>query len=305
MKTDAVIAGDALFDYQYWVKRIPGRGEDETILSQAENSGGAGLNTAFALASLGIKVTMLASIGTDGAGGELFRRMEKAGIDTSLVRRKGVTGYTIAIVDEEAERTMLSCRGASADVLQMTDAVRDTIRAARLLFISGYLLLDGGQAAFALACAKCAKSSGTIVMMDATPVIARADPLLVQTLLKTTDIFLPNKRELELVSGFQDTEKALSHIAETVPCIALKLGAAGSIMRMAKGFPLADGSRASRSVYSRAAAQRIAAVDTTGAGDAFNAGIAAAYLAGDYPENWLAKANALAARVVSQKGAAL
>jgi sugar/nucleoside kinase (ribokinase family) len=305
MKTDAIIAGDALFDYQYWVKRMPSPGEDETILSQAENAGGAGLNTAFALASQGIGAALLGSIGSDGAGGELFRRMEKAGIDTSLVRRGGITGYTITMVDEQAERTMFSYRGVSADALQVTDTVRAAIRDARLLFLSGYLLLDRDQAAFALACAECAKSNGTIVMVDATPAITHIAPVLLQTLLTVTDIFLPNKRELEMVSGFQDAEAALPYMAETVPCIALKLGAAGSIMVIAEGFPLADGSRTRCPVYSRAAAQKIAAVDTTGAGDAFNAGVAAAYLAGDRPENWRAKANALAARVVSQKGAAL
>src|SRR5262249_10322521 len=77
--------------------------------------------------------------------------------------------------------------------------------------------------------------------------------------LRRCDIFLPNQAELCAIAGTPDIEAALEQMAGRVPCVAVKLGAQGALAR--HGAELA-----------RALPPPLAAVDTTGAGDSFDAG---------------------------------
>jgi len=300
-KQGAVVVGDALVDKQYWVKRMPQPGEDVPILSARSHTGGSAMNTAMALGFLDTPVSFAGRIGSDDDGRGLIQTMETAGVDTSCVLAEGQTGYTLAMIDETGERTMFSCRGASAQPLVLTAKLKLALYNARVLMLSGYLLQNEEQASFALEAAKAVKTAGGIVAFDPSPVVGSVDQKTLRDMLAQTDMLLPNLAELEAMAGTGDIVRAMALLK--VPCIALKKGGSGAQLALRRNFILADGKPAGLNAMHTAAPIPTEVVDTTGAGDAFNAGVLASYLRGEKPESWIVRGNALAARVIAREGA--
>lgn len=147
---EVLAIGDVLMDYQYWVDRFPQRGGDVKILMSSCSPGGSAANTAFSLALLGIRCGFCGRIGKDAAGRRVEERMRNAGLDLSCMQYGDDTGYTVTIIDDRSERTMLSFRGAAGEPLELTAALRQTLQTVRVLLLSGYLLADAAQARFAV-----------------------------------------------------------------------------------------------------------------------------------------------------------
>ncbi|GHU23184.1 hypothetical protein FACS1894172_19700 [Spirochaetia bacterium] len=293
-----LVIGDALVDQCVWVKKMPARGSDETILSSAEHSGGSALNTSFRLSGLGVLTGFCGCIGDDESGRNLLKKMHDSGIDTSLVRTEpGSTGHTITIIDGQGERTMLSDRGLSARSLILTDEIREKIRQIRLLCLSGYWLIDPAQTEFVIQCAAYARSQGVTVMLDPCPTIRTVEPATVRRILDVIDIFAPNRDELAAVTGTDDIEKSFSTLETVIPALLLKMGAKGSMLQLSTNFPKPAVPGSSRRF--RAPAPHVTPINTTGAGDVYNAAFIASYLSGKTPEEWLRDANACAAEWVA------
>jgi len=142
-------------------------------------------------------------------------------------------------------------------------------------------------------------------MLDASPVISNLDAATRKKMLELTDILSPNIAELRAITGEQNIDKAIEIAKKMVKCIALKMGGKGSRLLMSKGFPLAGKTYTGDDLDIYCDARHTDVIDTTGAGDAFNAGFASSYLAGNPPSAWLNAANNAASKVVGQKGAAL
>lgn len=299
---EVLIIGDALIDHQYWVHEMPKSGEDVAILSSASHSGGSAANTAIALQKQGVSCAFCGRLGNDKFGSDIMKQMEEIGIDVLCIQYSGDTGYTLAIIDRHGERTMLSYRNAYAFRPVLTNELLKTIHKARVLFLSGYMLTDKQQADFVIEAAGYAKEKGCYVMLDASPVIGQADSAIVSSVLSLTDVILPNRLELEMLSKTTDLSSGLERLHEYVPCIALKLGGKGSRMSITPGFPMPDGRITNSRKEYFSEAEPTAVVDTTGAGDSFNAGFTASFLRSDAPDKWIKNGNVLASRMVARKG---
>lgn len=293
--------GDALIDRQYWVDAWPKAGEDVPILSTRRNTGGSAANTAIMLAKQHVPCFFCGCVGDDEDGNCLTANLNAEGVDTSCILQSGSTGFCVAVIDSTGERTMLSYRGASGTPIRVTPLLEKSIAAVSVVLMSGYLLSNAKQASAALCIAKTAKRAGGMVALDPSPMIGKADKDVLARLLGNTDILLPNAGELRTMAATDDAAEALKTLP--VPCIAVKKGAGGAALAIKAGFRLAQGQAQALQTY-EAAAQHVQAVDTTGAGDAFNAGFIASYLRGDAPDMWIQNGNALAAQVIVRKGAA-
>lgn len=292
---DVLAIGDMLMDYQYWVERFPQPGGDVKILMSSCSPGGSAANTVFSLGMLGVRCGFCGRIGRDKAGEGIEERMRAAGLDLGCMQYGEATGYTVTIIDDHSERTMLSFRGAAGEPLGMTPALREALRKVRVLLLSGYLLADAVQARFAVEAAQIMREAGGLVALDASPNIESVPSQTLQAALAVTDLLLPNRREMQAITGIRDVKDGMEVLLGRVPIVALKLGAEGAMLGIRDRYP--------ETGRWHAPAVKVAPVDTTGAGDAFNAGLLASFLRGENPANWLRAGNALAARAISRKGA--
>ena len=302
---DAAILGDALIDYQYWVAKLPSTGGDETISMSNKSCGGSAANTAIALGQLHLRTAFCGRVGADDNGRWIVEKMKTAGVDISCMQYSESTGYVISIIDENSERTMFSYRGVSAIPLEYSPALQLTLQNTKLLLVSGYSLMHPEQADFSLSAAKETHLAGGLVALDPSPVIGQIDVIILEKMLDVTDVIMPNKSEMELITGIDDIMTGVLDLLTRVPCIALKLGSEGSMAAIRKGFISPVGIVFPADIILRAPAVPVTAVDTTGAGDAFNAGFIASMFQRTDPQKWIERGNDLAAKVVGQKGATI
>lgn len=302
---DVAVIGDALIDYQYWVKNMPPVGGDEMISMSNKSSGGSAANSAIALGIQHIRTAFCGRVGSDENGQWIKDRMTASGVDISCMQYGESTGYVLSVIDKSSERTMLSFRGASAEPLVYTPELQQMLQSTKLLLISGYSLMNPRQASLSLTAAHETHMAGGLVALDTSPVIAQIAPDILNQMLDVTDIILPNKSELKAMTDAEDIAAGIEKLLARVPCIGLKLGSEGSMAAIRAGFVSPCGVTFIANTICRAAANRVIPIDTTGAGDAFNAGFIAALLQSAEPQRWIENGNELAAKVVSQKGASL
>ena len=309
----AIVLGDALLDHVYRIEAVPPVGGDAVIRSSEKHPGGAGLNTSIGLALLGVPCYLPTTVGDDEEGRYLRRHLGSAGVDVSHVRFQGTTGHVLSFVDCGGERTMFSYRGAASIPLDMTPGLREALECAPLILVSGYCLQDARQAAPCLDAAERVGDAGGVVAFDPTPVVGQLARDVLDHMLTIADVVLANASELRTLSGCESVDSGIQSILELTPCLGLKLGRRGSIVALgptartsclgaASGLRLAE---LSAPAIFECPARQIKAVDTTGAGDAFNAGFLASLLYGLPPRAWGEWGNSMAAQVVVKKGAFL
>jgi ribokinase len=225
--------------------------------------GGSAANTARWLGRLGARSTLIAAVGRDATGRALVDAVRGDGVTVRVSRVAGARTARIAVmVGPEGERSFVPDRGA-ADLLGPGDLKPDWFAGARALHLPIYSLLgaplgDAGRRAIELA-----RSAGALVSVD----LASIGPLMARgrrgahELVATTapDILFATSAEAEALLG----GGSLDGLLEVARIAVLKRGSKGATVLARSG--------AERLRFEVATAP-IAAADTTGAGDAFDAG---------------------------------
>lgn len=231
--------------------------------------GGSAANTAAWAATLGAEVALLARVGTDT--GEWHRgHLREAGVRTHLrVDPDHPTAVIIVMVDAAGERTMLTNRGAGGR-LGPADWDDGLLGGVARLHLSGYTLFtEAGRELVRLA-VRAAAEHGVRVSVDpaSTGFLAGfgTDRFLRAT--AAADVIVPNQDEALLLTGESEPEAAAARLSERYDLAVVKLGAAGAVAAR-------DGR-----IVVRAPALPATPVDSTGAGDAFAAGLLTALLNG-------------------------
>jgi sugar/nucleoside kinase (ribokinase family) len=246
-------------------------------------SGGAGANTATWLATLGADVVLISRIGDDSAGRQVHDELRAAGVRCAfVVEPNTATCCVVVLVDSDGQRTMLPDHGAGA-LLQAADLTPDLLRNARHLHLSGYILLDPVSRDAGLAMLTAAQQAGLTTSVDPQSAGLIDDPAAFLGWIRGVDLLLPNEDELSVLAGEHDP-------LDFVRAIAATAGPGGA-------------SWTDRSGTVSAPAEQVSCVDSTGAGDAFNAGLLVAWLAGEQPEVALRAGVSAAAKAVSSFGA--
>jgi ribokinase len=239
---------------------VPG----ETVLGDefAEGVGGKGSNQAVAAARLGADAAFVGRLGDDRFAADAEALWEREGVDANAVERLDGdhTGVGFVIVDEGGENAIAVAPGANA--ARGADAVRaaaETIRDADTLLTQ----LEIGDNAVAAAL-ETASECGTEAVLNPAP--ARNLP---DDLLAAVDALTPNRTEARILTGHDpdadvdDREIADRLLARGPNAVVLTRGADGALV------VTDDGATAIPAIDPEV-------VDTTGAGDAFNAGFAVA-----------------------------
>ena len=261
---EVVVVGDVNTDVVVVLQGEPAPGSDRPAAIRSWG-GGAGANVAVHLAGLGVPVVLAGCVGDDPTAAGLRAELTAAGVRLALRAVPGAaTGTVVSLVEPGGQRSMLTDRGAN---LALAPEDIPPPPPGGHLHLSGYTLLDPGPRAAGLAALATAVAAGCTVSVDpaSTAPLARygVDRWLADTAAAT--LLLPNADEARLLTGCTEPTAAALALAARHEVVALSLGADGAVW-------------ASGATVVHRPALPTQVVDTTGAGDAFAAGLLAAWL---------------------------
>jgi len=287
MTARIVVVGSFNTDLTSYVERMPRPGETVHGRKFVTGPGGKGSNQAVAAARLGAEVTFVGRVGQDVFADLALNTWKAEGINTDYVIQdpEHATGVAPIFVDDSGENMIVVVLGANLNIQKADiDAAAEAI--ARADVVLTQLEINYDAVGYAL---KIAKAQGARTILNPAPA-GQLPPEVVAL----ADFMTPNETELEVLSNSpgvppeQAARKLLTTPAQTV---VMTLGSKGAryVRQDDEGvipaFP-------------------VDVVDTTGAGDAFNGGLAVALAEGKDLQEAIRFANATAALCVTKPGTA-
>ena len=274
--------GDLVEDVVCWLAGAPERGTD-TAARIVRRRGGSAANVAVSLCAAGARARFFGQVGSDPLGELLVDALERAGVE-AIVGRAGVTGSVVVLVEPDGERTMFPDRGAAANLDRIDPVLIADLDA---LHVTGYSLLVEPIATTARTAAMQARTAGAMLSLDLSSTGAiRAFGV---------DRF---RREIEALAP-----DLVFANAEEADLLDLETRAAPWTAVIKRG-PRPVRVRHPTGVTSEVDVPPVETVrDTTGAGDAFAAGVLVALVRGEPIEQAVSAGSALASTVLSQPGA--
>jgi ribokinase len=282
-----VIIGSFNTDLITYLPHLPARGESVTGSQFLTGAGGKGSNQAMGAARLGADVTLVACIGDDNFGQTGIQMWQDAGIDTRYIVRDGThhTGVATIFVEETGENMIAFAPGANQSLLPAyVDAAAEAIASADILLSQLEVPLETVRRALELA-----QQHGIPTILNPAPAAALPDDLL-----QLVHYLTPNETEAERLIGGADTpENMAAHLAKcTGHTTIITIGAQGAIYA------------GQGNLSGHIPTFPVNAIDTVGAGDAFNAGLAVALAEGQPLQQAIRFACAVGAISVTRHGAA-
>jgi sugar/nucleoside kinase (ribokinase family) len=220
--------------------------------------GGSACNTMVGIGELGGQARFVGKCG-NGRMGLLFRDdLKKHGVEPCLFPSDSPTGRVLSIITPDAQRSMLTYLGASAET-RPSEIAAMPLDGAAIVHVEGYLLFNRELIQTVL---ETAKNAGARVSLDLASfnVVEEARDILPDLIAQYVDILIANEDESLAYTGIGDEAGALEALCRNVDLAVLKLGVRGSRIAF-QDQRLAVQSRGDGS-----------AVDTTGAGDLWASG---------------------------------
>jgi sugar/nucleoside kinase (ribokinase family) len=261
-----LIAADLNFDYIYECPPLEA-GREVLIRAWSRELAGAGGIVACGLARLGAEVHLLAELGDDADGRELYEEISRRGVRREGVRRRSGarSAFTLIFADEAAgrPRQVATFQGTSLDFALRPPEYLSILSSCRLVYSCNYFLLprlaEGVPELF-----RQARARGLATAYDANAGDGWAEParleLLRSGIYPVTDLIFLNEDEASHLTGFAEPRQAAQAVRPAEATAVVKRGARGAVLRHegrmieVEAFPLAGRLR-----------------DTVGAGDTFQA----------------------------------
>ena len=265
--------------------RILGNVEDLSIIP-----GGSASNTMIGLARLGGKARFVCKVGNDDLGDAYSLNLYHNGVEGYVRKSSSPTGRVLSAVTPDAQRTMFTYLGASAELLP-TEVSEVPFQGENVLYLEGYLAYNPS---ILLHCIQIARSKGLEVAFDCGSFgVVQDCRFIIDKLIeeRSIDILIANEEEARALTSVEE-DLACMEMAKMANIAVVKIGKRGSIIGV-------------KDEITRIDALQAKAVDTTGAGDLWASGFLYGYL-----NNWpLEKcgelASAAAAEVVQVMGSVI
>ncbi len=273
MRLDVVCVGGLAVDRVYRLSHLPQPGSGAHILEMDRVGGGVEANVAAALARLGVGVGLVARVGDDADGVWAQDDLAAWGVDTARVVAVpgGSTDFCLVWVAPDGERAM-ACDNPSLRGMVLDADDRAYLAQARVLFLSGFVPLK-----LVHETVRVAREDGLTVAFDLPDSfqdlvargLSREDFWL---LVPQIDLLMTNHLGLTSLLELEEAEDAFAVFGRRAPevSVAMTMGASGAWL-----------GRGDQQVFVEAFS--VQAVDTTGAGDAFHAGLVYGSLLAGWP----------------------
>ena len=269
--------------------RIPTAGETLLGTSYRVDFGGKGSNQAVGCARLGAKVDFVASIGNDSFADMALGLYRSEGISTRFLKRSAdtPTGVGFIVVDADSGQNCIVLDPGANELLSAA-VVREALTALEppaVVLTQLEIPVDAAESAL-----DHGRSARAITILNPAPVRP-----LPASVFGVIDILTPNETEAKVLAGYAPDENvspsavAQDLLRRGVKHVVLTLGEKGALL-------------INESLQRLVPAVPVRAVDTTGAGDAFNAGLAVALAYGDRIEAAVEFAVITGAMAVTKEG---
>ena len=256
---DITVLGIFVADISFLGNKIPSTGE--TILGDNYNigPGGKGCNQAIAISRLGGKVNFISKLGNDDYGKLAIDKLKNDNIDTSniIISNKHKTGVAGIHVDKNTGKNAITVVRGAPSSLTIKEVDTNLIKQSKIFLTQLEIPTE-----VTLHCLKAAKEYGLINILNPAPACK-----LSKDFFRLADYFTPNETEAEFYTGIKITnEKEAKQAADKL----INVGVKRVIITLGeKGLFYSDGKK---NIYLNASS--VKAIDTTGAGDAFNGALA-------------------------------
>jgi len=290
-KSGVAILGIYVADLAFRAARMPGLGETIAGSGFQMGPGGKGSNQAVAAARAGAPVTFISTLGRDAFADQALAMWSADGITPRVRQVEGQpTGAAFIYLNEQTGDNAIIVVAGAASLIGVADVeeAADSIAAARVFVTQLEQPADA-----ALRGLQIARAAGTITVFNPAPAVPIPDGIY-----PLCDFITPNEHEAALLTGLPVTNLAEARAAgdvllsRGVGCALITLGAQGALLHSADASELIAPFNAGP------------VLETTGAGDAFNGGFAAALAEGATPREAARFAAALAAISVTRAGTA-
>jgi len=287
---DISVLGIFVADISFSGLKIPAVGE--TILGDKYNigPGGKGCNQAIAIARLGGKVNFISKIGKDSYGDLALNTLKKNKINTeNIIQDQNLqTGVAGILVDKNSGKNAINVIVGAPSTFKINEISNQInfIKRSKIFLTQLEVPKD-----VTLHCLKIAKESGCLTILNPAPASK-----ITKEFFSNIDYFTPNETEAEFYTGIKITnEKEAKQAADKL----ISLGIKKIVITLGeKGLFYSDGKK---NIYLKAIS--VKAIDTTGAGDAFNGGFAFGLSKDKSIEDCLEIANKVAGLSTTKLGA--
>jgi len=291
---DVVVFGNVTLDVICLTVNDVPRYESLLFENVAVMPGGCGSNVAIGLGALGISTGLICCIGDDAPGRILKDYWQRFGVELDYVRTvvDRTTAVSIGLVDSEAQPRFIHTPGANALLTAENLNIPMLIKkGVKILHIGGFFVLPGlCDNRFPILLGE-ARKQGIITTLDVVRSVRMADPTLLWPCMPNLDIFLCNRIESARLTGKNEYEEAAKLLREKgAKTVIVKLGAEGCWVD-------------SNEFVGVIPTSGVEVVDTTGAGDAFAAGLIAALVKGKNLKEACHEGNQAGAQMVTSIGA--
>jgi len=294
MKPAIVVVGSLNMDFFVKTHHLPAAGE--TVLGHGFQMvpGGKGANQAVAAGKLGsasVTVKMIGRVGQDLFADHLKASLASAGVDVSAVHasKSQATGVALIAIDPVGQNQIVVASGANMDLpAGDVESMRRVFRSGRIAMFQLESPVPTVAAALSLA-----REEGLQTILDPAPA-----QVLPAAMLQKIDILTPNEAEAFMLLG-RAPERITLNDAPLIAAEVARLGAHMVVLKLGDHGCFFHGAGEAYHVPGFA----VEAVDTTAAGDTFNAGLAVALAEGAPIPHALRFANAAAAISVTRLGA--
>ena len=284
-----VVVGSYATGLTMKVERIPGPGETLLGTGYRVDYGGKGSNQAVGSARLGAQIRFVAKIGKDSFGDMALRLYREEGVDVAFVKRSGdaPTGVGFIVVEAHSGQNSIAIDPGANELLKSGDVSKAgrAFHSASVVLTQLEIPVEAAEQALEVG-----RSVGAITILNPAPVRP-----LPASVLRLVDVLTPNEKEARVLVG---RPPDLAVDAETVARDLIRSGVKRVVMTLGeKGALLVDSSQ-----EKHFSAIQMRPVDTTGAGDAFNAGLAVALAQGSTIEEAVRFAIVTGAMAVMKEG---
>jgi sugar/nucleoside kinase (ribokinase family) len=289
-RSRVVVVGDVVNDVL--VRPLgPVTPDSDTRAQIVRRPGGSAANLASWLGSLGAAVSFVGRVG-ENDGAYHADQLRRLGVQPHLtVDPERETGTIVVVLDDDGRRTMLVDRAANL-ALTAADVPPGLLEQAAVLHLTGYSFFEPGVRSAALDLLARARALGVAVSIDPSSVAFLRDVGAEQFLAWTsgTGFCFPNRDEAAVLAGTADPLRAAERLTEHYGTVVVTLDGEGCLVATAGSPPVS------------LPAQRLVAVDPTGAGDAFCAGFLHAWCLGADPVDAAVAGSRVARQAVGRLG---